>query len=75
MSNYSSSVMHTKEACLSAYIGAIQLNTLSPVVLEAGVTPEALHLGLIHGRGVVYLQEAKPTTDCLGTAMIVSRGG
>lgn len=41
-----------------SYIGAIQLNLFPPVVLVAGVTPEALHLCLVDGRGVVHLHSA-----------------
>ena len=40
----------------AAYIGAIQFNALSSVVLIAGMAPEGLHLRLVHRRGVVHLQ-------------------
>lgn len=39
----------------SLYVCAIQLDALAPVVLIAGMTPEALHLCLVDGRGVIHL--------------------
>ena len=38
-----------------AYICAVQLDAVPSVVLIAGMAPEALHLCLVDGRGVVHL--------------------
>lgn len=41
---------------MHAYICAVQLNAIAAVILVAGMAPEALHLSLVDGRGVVHLQ-------------------
>lgn len=56
-------VMHGVTTSKQAYIGAIQLNALAAVVLKARMTPEAFHLGLVHGRGVIHLQDATSAAD------------
>lgn len=42
---------------MHAYICAVQLYALAAVVLVAGMAPEALHLSLVDGCGVVHLSE------------------
>ena len=55
--------MHGGTTNKHAYVGAIQLNALAAVVLVASMTPEALHLSFVDGRGVIYLQGATSAAD------------
>ena len=55
--------MHGRTTNKHAHVGAIQLNALAAIVLIASMTPEALHLSLVDGCGVIHLQNATSAAD------------